>query len=218
MESQFEMSSDASPPVGDALLCIDHYRHFPLLCSGAVRIKSVDPLLPALARSPRIMTRMNRIARTICQLRPSVLDFSQTNDDPGRLGLMCGHFRKACIAPISQTYELSFLGFHPGNFEQLQYIQPHRVEEEGMLPEQLAELCNRWMVVSEHLRSKLRQCFGYLDVVQLHGLFLIFGNRVTVICSPLVQRVTSPGGCPRQRTIRLAFYVRCASLVVIGNF
>jgi hypothetical protein len=85
----------------------------------------------------------------MCPLRPSVLDFFQANDDPGRFGSMCGQFGKACIAPISETYELPFLGFHPGNFEQLQYMQPPRVEEEGVLPEQLAKLCNRWMVLSE---------------------------------------------------------------------
>ena len=140
-----------------SMLIID--RHLSVLCSGAVHIKSIDRLLPAtLARSSPMMTRIKRIARTgeMCPLSLSVLDLFQANDDPGRFGVMRGHLRKACIAPISQTYDLSFLGFHPGNFKQLQHMQPPCVEEEGMLPEQLAKLCNRWMVLSEHLRSKLR--------------------------------------------------------------
>jgi hypothetical protein len=65
-----------------SVLIID--RHVPVLCSGAVRIKSVDRLLLALARSPRIMTRMNRIARTIARCVPQCwISFKRTTTPVG---------------------------------------------------------------------------------------------------------------------------------------
>lgn len=52
----------------------------------------------------------------------SVSDFLQANHDAGRFGLMCSQFSEVRIAPIRETYDLSFLSFHPRDLEQLQYI------------------------------------------------------------------------------------------------
>ena len=101
-------------------------------------------------------------------------DFFQANDDACRLGLVCGQFCKARIAPIRETYYLTFLSFHPRNFEQFQYMQAPGVEKEGMLAVQLVKFCDYRMILSKHLRLKLRESLGYLGFVQLHGLFPIF--------------------------------------------
>jgi len=108
-----------------------------------------------MAAGVRIEAKL--IARTGRQAAlSSVSDFFQANDDAGRFGLMRGQFSTVRIAPIRETYDLSFLSFHPRDLEQLQYIQPPGVEKEGMLPEQLAKLRNCWMILSKHLRLKLR--------------------------------------------------------------
>ncbi len=89
----------------------------------------------------------------------------QANDDACRFRLMRRQLCKVRVAPIRKTYQLSFLSFHPRNFEQLEHMQPLGVEKESMLPEQFAKLCHCWMILSKHLRWKLRQRFGYLGLI-----------------------------------------------------
>jgi hypothetical protein len=41
----------------------------------------------------------------------------QADDDPRRLGLMRGQFRKLRISPIGNAYHLSILSFHSWNLK-----------------------------------------------------------------------------------------------------
>jgi hypothetical protein len=95
----------------------------------------------------------------------SVVNLFQANDDARRFGLVCSQLRKVRIAPISKTYYLSVLCFHPRNLEQLQHVEPSVVEKEGMMPKQFAELRDCGMILGKHLRSKLRQGLEYLGFI-----------------------------------------------------
>jgi len=95
-------------------------------------------------------------------------DLRQVNDDTRRFGLVCGQFRKVCIAPIGKAYHLSVLSFHSGKLNQFQNVQSPAIEKEGMLPKHLAELRDRRMVLGKHLCSELSQSLAYLGLIQLH--------------------------------------------------
>jgi hypothetical protein len=81
---------------------------------------------------------------------------------------MCGQLRKVRITPVGKAYHLSILSFHSRNLKQLQNVESPCVEEEGVMPKQFAELDHCRMILGKYLRSKLSQCLGYLDFVQLH--------------------------------------------------
>src|ERR1700739_3159438 len=101
------------------------------------------------------------------------MNLFQANDDSSRFGLMRGQLRKVRIAPISKAYHLSVLSFHSRNLDQFQHVESFRIEEEGMMPKQFAELRNCRMVLGKHPRLKLIQGPIYLGLVQLHDLLLV---------------------------------------------
>src|SRR5262245_18022321 len=99
-----------------------------------------------------------------------MLNLFQANDDARWLRLMCGKLRKVRIAPVSNAYHLSVLGFHSRNLEQLQDVEPPGVEKEGVMPKQFAELCDCRIILGKHLCSELRQRPAYLGLAQFHDL------------------------------------------------